>query len=89
MSSALPIAAIVWYPPWFPLLIALRVSLIAMYIHCHDLAMNLAGTSFNQVQDKGVLAAWCTSLIHPIFKAGTLDDSSYRGITVVAILANQ
>ncbi len=32
--------------------------------------------TFNQVRDKGVPAAWCTGLIHPIFKAGDPDDPS-------------
>ena len=32
--------------------------------------------------------AWCTGLIHPIFKSGDPDDpGNYRGITVVVILA--
>ena len=44
-----------------------------------------------QVMVKGVLGVtptWCLGLIHPIFKAGDPDDpGSYRGITVVPILA--
>ncbi len=44
--------------------------------------------TFNQMLDKGVLTAWCTGLIHPIFKAGDPDDpSNYGGITMVAVLA--
>ena len=32
--------------------------------------------------------AWCTGLIHPIYKAGDPNDpGNYRGITVVVILA--
>ncbi len=35
--------------------------------------------TFNQVLDKGVPTAWCTGLIHPIFKAGDPDDPSNYG----------
>ncbi len=53
-----------------------------------DILLNPLVQTFNQVLDKGVPAAWCTGLIHPIFKAGDPDDpSNYRGITVVVILA--
>ena len=44
--------------------------------------------TFNQLLNKGVPPAWCTGLIHPIFKAGDPEDAgNYRGITVVVILA--
>ena len=44
--------------------------------------------TFNQVLNSGVPAAWCTGLIHPIYKAGDRNDpGNYRGITVVVILA--
>ena len=44
--------------------------------------------TFNQVLNKGVPTAWCTGLIHPIFKSGDPDDAgNHRGITVVVILA--
>ena len=44
--------------------------------------------TFNQVLNQGVPPAWCTGLIHPIFKAGDPEDAAnYRGITVVVILA--
>ena len=53
-----------------------------------DILLNPLVQTFNQVLDKGVPTAWCTGLIHPIFKAGDPDDpSNYRGITVVVILA--
>ncbi len=53
-----------------------------------DILLDPLVQTFNQVLDKGVPAAWCTGLIHPIFKAGDPDDpSNYRGITVVVILA--
>ena len=44
--------------------------------------------TFNQVLNRGGPPAWCTGLIHPIFKAGDPEDAAnYRGITVVVILA--
>ena len=44
--------------------------------------------TFNQVLNRGAPPAWCTGLIHPIFKAGDPEDAAnYRGITVVVILA--
>ncbi len=53
-----------------------------------DIFLDPLVQTFNQVLDKGVPAAWCTGLIHPIFKAGDPDDpSNYGGITVVVILA--
>ncbi len=53
-----------------------------------DILLDPLVQTFNQVLDKGVRAACCTGLIHPIFKAGDPDDpSNYRGITVVVILA--
>ncbi len=53
-----------------------------------DILLEPLVQTFNQVLDKGVPAAWCTGLMHPIFKVGNPDDpSNYRGITVVVILA--
>lgn len=53
-----------------------------------DMVLNPLVQTLNQVLDKGVPTAWCTGLIHPIFKAGDPDDSSNcRGIPVVVILA--
>ena len=44
--------------------------------------------TFNKVMNNGVPPAWCTGLIHAIFKAGDPSDpGNYRGITVVVILA--
>ena len=53
-----------------------------------ELLMNPLVQTFNQVLNQGVPPAWCTGLIHPIFKTGDPDDAAnYRGITVVVILA--
>ena len=53
-----------------------------------ELLLNPLVQTFNQVLNQAVPPAWCTGLIHPIFKAGDPEDAAnYRGITVVVILA--
>ena len=53
-----------------------------------ELLLKALVQTFNQVLNRGVPPAWCTGLIHPIFKAGDPEDAAnYRGITVVVILA--
>ena len=53
-----------------------------------DVLLDPLVQTFNQVLNEGVPPAWCTGLIHPIFKSGDPDDpGNYRGITVVVILA--
>ncbi len=65
--------------------LACRVEFI---LDASDILLESHVRTFNQVLDKGVLAAWCTGLILPIFKAGDPDNpSNYRGITVVVVLA--
>jgi hypothetical protein len=64
---------------------ALRLSIL---IDAEDILLAPLVVAFNQMLSTGVPQSWCTGVIHPIFKAGDVNDpNNYRGITVTSVLA--
>ena len=57
-------------------------------LDAEDMLLQPLALTFTQMLEEGVPSTWCAGVIHPIFKAGNVDDpGNYRGITVTSVLA--
>ena len=57
-------------------------------LDAQDILLEPLTASFNQILSHGIPQSWCSGVIHPIFKSGSVNDpNNYRGITVTSVLA--